>query len=208
MHKAFRQSSDLANRHELDRLLPSSAVIAVPASAREILDLLALARRAIPGVNASVVDLALFLRHDPASLFALKRNGKLLGGIGFFYLNERGLDALLTDRIDLRDPDRRFLCQPHEKVSAIYVRALAGYGRFAAGLGNVAAYLQQPRFVEADYFAQPVTVEGRRLLVALGFRSVSGVRSDLWRYQRVSRPHCPPRSVSTRVSRSSLDARH
>jgi hypothetical protein len=208
MHKAFRQSSDLASRDELDRLMPGSAVTAAPASVREMLDLLVLARRAIPGINASVVDLALFLRHDPESLFAIKRNGKLLGGIGFFYLNEYGEDALLTNRINLRDPDRRFLCQPHEKVSAIYVRALAGHGRFTVGLGNVAAYLRKPRFIEADYFAQPATADGRRLLIALGFRSIPGGRSNLWRYQRGSQSVSHLRSASNRVSRSFVDARH
>jgi len=208
MHKAFRESSDFANRHQFDRLLPNSAVIAVPASAREMLDLMAVARRQIPGLNASVVELARYQRHDPETLLALKRHGKLLGGIAFFYLNECGLNALLTDRIDLRDPDRGFLCRPDQNVSAIYMRAFGGYWRVSAALGNIAAYLRQPRFNGADYFAQPATDAGRRLLIALGFRSISGGRSDLWRYQRGSQSPSHLRSASNRVSRSFVDAWH
>jgi len=54
-----------------------------------------------------------------------------------------------------------FLARPDEDVSAIYVWALACHGRAVVGLANVAEHLRKPRFVSADYFAQPSTTAGR-----------------------------------------------
>src|ERR1700676_1165038 len=184
MQKLFRESGDLAARHELDRLSPTSAIAVTLAAPRQLVDLVAIARREIPGVNASEAGLARFLRDDPESIFAFERAGKLLGGIAFLYLNCRGQDALLLDDIDLKSPSREFLARPDEEVSAIYVWALAGYGRAVAGLGNVAEYLRKPRFIAADYFAQPSTAAGRDLLIAIGFTPVPSFQSDLWRYER------------------------
>src|SRR5712692_5951012 len=125
MQKLFRESGDFAARHELDRLSPTAAITVGLATRRQLVDLVASARREIPGVNASEAGLAQFLRDDPESIFAFERAGKLLGGIAFLYLNCRGHDALLLDDIDLKNPGREFLARPDEEVSAIYVWALA-----------------------------------------------------------------------------------
>src|ERR1039457_1694801 len=181
MQKVFRGSGDLAARHELDRLSPTSAITVSLATRRQLADLVAIARREIPGVNAAEAGLAQFLRDDPESIFAFQRAGNLLGGIAFLYLNCRGHDALLLDHIDLKDPSSEFLARPDQEVSAIYVWALAGYGRAVVGLGNVAEYLRKPRFIGADYFAQPSTTAGRDLLVAIGFKPIPSFQPDLWR---------------------------
>ena len=92
MQKMFRESGHFAARHELDRLSPTSAITVSLATRRQLVDLVAIARREIPGVNASEAGLAQFLRDDPESIFAFERAGKLLGGIAFLYLNCRGHD--------------------------------------------------------------------------------------------------------------------
>lgn len=184
MQKVFQGSRDLAGRHELDWLLPSSAITVSLARCGQLPDLAAIARREIPGVNASEAGLAQFLQADPESIFTFQRAGNLLGGIAFLYLNCRGHDALLLDDIDLKNPSREFLTRADEEVSAIYVWALAGYGRAVVGLGNVAYYLRKPRFAGADYFAQPSTVAGRDLLRAIGFTPIPSFQPDLWCYQR------------------------
>jgi hypothetical protein len=125
-----------------------------------------------------------FLRDDPESIFAFQRNESVLGGIAFLYLNCRGHDALLLDEIDLKNPSRIYLARPGEDVSAIYVWALAGHGRAAVALGNVAEHLRRERFASADYFAQPSSVAGRDLLIALGFAPVPSFQPNLWTYQR------------------------
>jgi hypothetical protein len=208
MQKLFRGSGDFAARHELDRLPPSSTITVNLATRRRLAELVAIARREIPGVNASEDGLAQFLRDDPESIFAFERAGNLLGGIAFLYLNCRGHDALLLDDIDLKNPSREFLARPDEEVSAIYVWALAGYGRAVVGLGNVAEYLRKPRFVDADYFAQPSTPAGRDLLIALGFEPIPSYQPELWRYERPwNRP--PPKMPALSVpARSFADARY
>ena len=206
MQKVFRGSGDLAARHELDRLSPTSAINVSLATPRQLADLVTIAKREIPGVNASEAALAQFLYVDPESIFAFERAGKLLGGIAFLYLNCRGHDALLLDDIDLKSPSREFLARPDEEVSAIYVWALAGYGRAVVGLGNVAEHLRKPRFITADYFAQPSTAAGRDLLIAIGFTPMPSFQHDLWRYQRPWN-RLPPMPASNFSARSIADAR-
>jgi hypothetical protein len=185
MDSAFGGSGDfVAARHELDGLSPTSAITVGLAKDPQLADLAAIARRDIPGVSVSEAGLAQFLRSDPEAIFAFERAGTLLGGIAFLYLNRLGHDALLLDGIDLKNPSQEFLARPDEDVSAIYVWALACYGRAVVGLANVAGFLRKPRFISADYFARPSTMAGRDLLIAIGFSPISNLQPDLWRYQR------------------------
>jgi len=208
MDSAFRGSGDFVPRHELDRLSPTSAISVRLASVRHLADLVAIARREIPGVSVSEPGLAEFLRGDPESIFAFERGGNLLGGIAFLYLNRRGHDALLRGGIDLRNPSREFLARPDEDVSAIYVWALACHGRAVVGLANVAEHLRKPRFVSADYFAQPSTTAGRDLLIAIGFGPIASFQVELWRYQRPWNGISPNVPASNVSARSMADARH
>lgn len=204
----LRGSGDLAARHELDRLSPSSAIDVNLATREQLADLVAMARREIPGVNATEAGLAHFLSDDPESIFVFQRAGNLVGGIAFLYLNCRGHDALLLDDIDLKNPGHEFLARRDQEASAIYVWALAGHGRAVAGLGSVAEYLRRPRFIGADYFAQPATKAGRDLLIAIGFGPIPSFQPDLWCYERPWH-RLPPNIAASNVSaRSFADARH
>jgi hypothetical protein len=208
MHKKLQGSEDFVPRHELDDLSPTSAIAVGLATPRHLADLVAIARREIPGVSISEAGLAQFLRGDPESIFAFERAGNLLGGIAFLYLNRRGHDALLLDGIDLKNPNHEFLARPDEDVSAIYVWALACHGRAVVGLANVAEYLRNPRFNKANYFAQPSTTAGRDLLIAIGFRPMSRFQFDLWRYERPWHRRLPEMPAPNFAARSFADARH
>jgi hypothetical protein len=208
MLNLLRGSGDFVARHELDRLSQSSAVTERPATRAQLADLVAIAQREIPGVNASEAGLAQFLHDDPESIFAFQRRNNLLGGIAFLYLNCRGHDALLLEKIDLKNPGREFLARPGEEVSAMYVWALAGYGRAVVGLGNVKEYLTGQRFIGADYLAQPSTIAGRDLLIALGFKPIPSFQPDLWRYQRPWNRLPPNMPASNTPARSYADARY
>jgi hypothetical protein len=208
MDSDFRESADFLPRHELDGLSPTSAITAGLATGPQLAELVAIARREIPGVSVSEAGLAQFQRNDPQSIFAFERAGKLLGGIAFLYFNRRGHDALLRDAIDLKNPDLRFLAGPGQEVAAIYVWALACHGRAVVALGNVAEYLRTPRFAGADYFAQPSTTAGRDLLVAIGFKPILSIKADLWRYQRPWHRIAPHMPASNFSARSIADARH
>lgn len=202
-----QRRSDCGFRHELDTLAPTSAIIVDLASEPQLEVLAQIARREIPGVNASA-ELASFLREDPESIFSFQRAGKLVGGIALLYLNCRGHDALLLDDIDLKNPPREFLARADEEVAAIYVWALAGFGRAVVGLGNVAHYLRRPRFRGANYFAQPSSKDGRDLLIALGFGPTSSFQPDLWCYERPWNRLPLVRSASIVSSGSVANARH
>jgi hypothetical protein len=208
MHKGPRESRDLIARHDLDGLLPSPAVSGEPAAHHQLGVLADIANREIPGVKVSEARLAQFLREDPESIFAFQRGGKVLGGVAFLYLNCRGHDALLLDGIDLKNPSQEFLARSDENVSAIYTWALVGYGRATVGLGNVAAHLRRPRFINADYFARPSTAAGRDLLIALGFRPIGSFQPGLWCYERSSNRFPTKLPTSTVFAGSFSDARH
>jgi hypothetical protein len=189
MQIAVQGSGDSSPRHELDRLSPSSVIDAGPATQQELRQLAAIAKRKIPGVNASA-GLAQCLNADPESIFSFRRAGTIVGGIAFLHLNCSGHDALLLDDIDLKNPESAYLARAEEAVAAIYVWALAGYGRAVLGLGSVAAHLRSARFMDADYYAKPSSKDGRELLIALGFRPIPSLQSNLWCYQRPwHRPH-------------------
>lgn len=208
MHKKLQGSEDFKPRRELDRLTATSAIDARLATHRQLAGLVAIARREIPGISISETGLSRFLHRDPESIFAFERAGNLLGGVAFLYLNCRGHDALLLDDIDLKNPSPEFLACSDEDVSAIYVWALACYGRAVAGLANAAEYLRKPRFISADYFAQPSTMAGRNLLVAIGFRPTSSFQPDLWHYERPWNRLLPKMPASNISAGSFSDARH
>ncbi len=210
MQKPRRGSADFADRHELDRLASTTAIAAGPATFDQLAELAAIAKREIPGVNASEAGLVQSLREDPESIFSLRRDGKVLGGIAFLYLNSRGHDALLLDEIDLKNPSRQYLARPGEDISAIYVWSVAGYGRAAIGLGNVAEFLRRPRFADADYYAQPSSADGRGLLKALCFKPIASFQPDLWYYERPwNRPSSTMAAPSVSIqNRSHADARY
>ena len=208
MQNGLRGSADLAARHELDGLPPTTAVTVGLATHRQLHDLITLARREIPGIHVTEAGLARFLQCDPESISAFERSGKLLGGIAFLYLNSRGHDALLLDAVDLKNPRSELLARGNEEVSAIYVWALACHGRAVLGLGNVARYLKKPRFFAADYFAHPATRAGRDLLIAIGFKPISSSKPDLWCYRRPWN-RVPQNIPAANFSgRSFADARH
>lgn len=195
-------------RHELDGLAPTSVITAPLATRRQLADLVAIARRNIPGVKISEVSLSQFLQSDPELIFALERMGNLLGGIAFLYLNSRGFNALLLDDIDLKNPSHEFLADPDQAVSAIYVWALACRGRAVVGLSNVAKYMRKARFINADYFAKPSTTAGHDLLVALGFKPVPSCQHELWRYERPWNRLLPDTPASHVSKRNFADARY
>jgi hypothetical protein len=143
-----------------------------------------MAHRLVPGVRIEAAELERYFAFDPRSLLTFSRKGRLLGGMAFLFLNDRGHDALLLDEICLTAPETRYLASASEEVAAVYIWAIAASGRGIAGLGKAAAHLRQIRFRSADCYAQPSTVAGRDIMRATGFEPVPSFQPDLWRYER------------------------
>ncbi|MDO9564360.1 MAG: hypothetical protein Q7J60_22290 [Bradyrhizobium sp.] len=197
----------LAAKRDFD-LLPRSAEIVVQPALRSDLGALSdMANRLVPGIQTTEPDLEKYHDFDPGSILTFKRKGILLGAVAFLYLNDRGHDALILDEMSLTQPELGLLAGLSEPVSAIYVRAIAGQGRAMAGLGNVSAYLSRPRLAPADLYAQPSSIDGRNLNIAIGFHPFPSYQRDLWRYQRPWN-RFPLNASTAQPARSFADARH
>jgi hypothetical protein len=180
------KSAFRSGHHDFDNLKPAAGVTANPARPSEIPQLAALARSAVPGVTLSATELETYCAINPRTAFGFARNGHLLGGIAFLFLNDDGLDALMLDGISLGRPQPRFLAAADETPAAIYWWALAAKGRGLAGLGDIARLFASPQYRSVDFYAQPSSADGLRILQSLGFDRVPSWQPDLWTYQRVA----------------------
>ncbi|WP_164936811.1 hypothetical protein [Bradyrhizobium vignae] len=202
------ERGSFAARHDFDALPLSPEVDVRCAQFSEIAALSEMAYRLVPGVQIGAVELARYFTLDPQSILTFSRKGRLVGGMAFLFLNDRGHDALLLDEICLTAPETRYLASANEDVAAIYIWAIAATGRGIAGLGKAAAHLRQIRFRSADCYAQPSTVAGREIMKATGFTPVPSFQPDLWCYERPW--HRQPMRVPGAIiqARSFADARH
>ncbi|MEH2484826.1 hypothetical protein [Bradyrhizobium sp. AZCC 2230] len=202
------ERGSFAARHDFDALPLSHEVEVRCAQFGEIAALSEMAHRLVPGVQIGAMELAKYFAFDPESILTFSRNGHLLGGMAFLFLNDRGHDALLLDDIGLTAPETHYLASANEGVSAIYIWAIAATGRGIAGLGKAAAHLRQIRFRGADCYAQPSTVAGREIMKATGFAPISSFQPDLWCYERPwhRQPMLMPGAIIQ--ARSFSDARH
>ncbi|MGY3036450.1 hypothetical protein ACVIIV_005620 [Bradyrhizobium sp. USDA 4354] len=178
------ERGSFAARHDFDALPLSPEIDVRCAQFSEIAALSEMAHQLVPGVQIGAVELARYFTLDPQSILTFSRKGKLVGGMAFLFLNDRGHDALLLDEICLTAPETRYLASANADVAAIYIWAIAATGRGIAGLGKAAAHLRQIRFRGADCYAQPSTVAGRDIMKATGFAPVPSFQPDLWCYER------------------------
>ncbi|WBL81992.1 hypothetical protein I3J27_16785 [Bradyrhizobium xenonodulans] len=197
-----------AARHDFDALPLSPDIDVRCAQFSEIAALSEMAHRLVPGVQIGTDELARYFTFDPQSILTFSRKGRLLGGMAFLFLNDRGHDALLLDEVCLTAPETHYLASAKEDVAAIYIWAIAATGRGIAGLGKAAAHLRQIRFHGADCYAQPSTVAGRDIMKATGFAPVPSFQPDLWCYERpwLRQPMRMPGAIIQ--ARSFADARH
>ena len=202
------ERGSFAARHDFDALPLSPDVDVRCAQFPEIAALAEMAHRLVPGVQIGAEELARYFTFDPQSILTFSRKGRLVGGMAFLFLNDRGHDALLLDEICLTAPETHYLASAKEDVAAIYIWAIAATGRGIAGLGKAAAHLRQLRFRGADCYAQPSTVAGRDIMKATGFVPVPSFQPDLWCYERPW--HRQPMHVPGAIihARSFADARY
>jgi len=202
------ERGSFAARHDFDALPLSPDVDVRVAQFSEIAELAGMAHRLVPGVQIGATELERYSAFDPQSLLTFSRKGRLLGGMAFLFLNDRGHDALLLDEICLTAPQTRYLASADQDVSAIYIWAIAATGRGIAGLGKASAHLRQIRFRDADCYAQPATVAGREIMKATGFEPIASFQPDLWCYERPWHRRQMRMPGAIIQARSYADARH
>jgi hypothetical protein len=171
-------------RHDFDFLSTATVIEVRPALSSEMAVIADMATTMVPGVQIGEQALRKHFDFDPECILTFGRNGALLGGMAFLYLSDRGHDALISGEFSPSRPDFKYFARRDEQVAAAYIWAIGANGRGIAGLGKAAAHLRQPRFVNADCFAQPSTTAGRDLMIATGFLQIPSAQPDLWRYQR------------------------
>jgi hypothetical protein len=207
MRNPVKERVSLVARHDFDSLSTASEIEVRVARHSELSILADMAHRLVPGVRITEPILRKYFTFDPGCILTFSRQERLLGGMAFLYLNSRGHDALILDKISLTHPDIGLLAGGNDEVSATYIWAIAATGRGIAGLGKAAAHLRTPRYVGADCFAQPSTAAGRDLLAATGFKQIPSFQPDLWCYERPWN-RLPSNTSAVKSTRSFADARH
>ncbi|MGH6984956.1 MAG: hypothetical protein ACREEI_12090 [Stellaceae bacterium] len=185
MYSRFAEKVEFLQRHEFDLLECHRDVDTSPAQPEELPAMVTLARTAVPGVRVAAATVERVYRQHPQCIFPFRCGGKISGGMAFLYLNEDGFDRLLLDELDFSDPDPKILTQPGEAPAALYIWALVARGRAAGGIANVNAWLRQEPFSSADFYAQPSTQHGARILVQVGFEPANSFQHNLWTYRRL-----------------------
>lgn len=202
------ESPCFAARHDFD-FLPTDAGIDVrPAERGEIPAIAVMARSMVPGVQIGEQGLMQHFLHDEECILVFAQRRRLLGGMAFLYLGERGHEALMSGELTPTHPDFDLLARRDEQVSAIYIWAIGAIGRGIAGLGKMSAFLRQPRYVDANCFAQPSTDAGRALMIATGFRPIASSQADLWCYERPWKRLPATVTASSFTQGSASDARY
>jgi hypothetical protein len=185
MYAKIREKACFLQRHELDLLESCAEIDASPARHEELPAMLALARGAVPGVSVKADAVERVYQLNSECIFPFRYGRRIIGGIAFLYLNDDGLDRLLLDELDFADPDPTILAPRGETPAALYVWALVARGRAAGGIANVSLRLREGPYSFADYYAQPATRDGGRLLARLGFQPENSFQRSLWTYRRL-----------------------
>lgn len=176
---------------ELDRAVAPvfGATVLRMAHREDIGRILELAESLMGGGLASEQAILRVMAWRPDSLWAFTRNDRLVGGFAMLMLNSTGVDALLADTMDTRDPPLQLLARPAKAPTGIY---LWGSAHLSAtdGMLQMLVRLQSPPYERANLYAVPHTMSGLRFHQRWGFHPVAGHPRHLSEYIRLSnRPH-------------------
>jgi len=152
----------------------------------EIRLLLDTAQGAIGGVLASEAAVRRVAAQHPDALWTFIRNGRAVGCLAMLMLNEAGLEALLAEIIDFRDPAPSWLCNPAVPPAAIYVWGLMASPLAVDGVAEVILRLNASGYHLADIYAFQATEQGAGLMRRLGFGPLPGFSRKLFRYIRLA----------------------
>lgn len=159
------------------------AVVA-PAGPDELDALLALATAEIPALAAAGPAVRRVQSHEPFSIWAFRRAGRIVGCYAMLHLNAAGFAELRAGTFDGSDPDVALLARPEEAVAAIYKWAVVAPGLAAEGIRAISRALREPRYARADLYARATTKAAARLMHNLGFAPVSARHPEWLRYVR------------------------
>lgn len=159
-------------RREFDELrhFPVRRVRVDAASLTEVPDLVRMAAQEIPSLAAAEPAVLRVQERNPESVWAFRRDGKIVGLYSMLLLNERGLQRLLANAIDFANPPLQCLSEAGAPVAAIYKWAVVARGTAAEGIRAMSRHLQGPLYATANLYARAVGAAAQRLDFNLGFR--------------------------------------
>jgi hypothetical protein len=161
----------------------SGPTIVRRASAADIHSLIEAAKALIPGKLADEGVVRRVWAHHPDSLWGFFQNGELVGGLAMLMLNEAGVKALMTGRLDGANPRDEHLASPAEAPEGIYIWAVAHSGA-SDGIAKLFARLQAPEYRLSPVYGAAVTPSGEAFFRKWGFSPVPGGPPNLFRYIR------------------------
>ena len=133
------------------------------------------ARRDIAGLT-SVEVVQRVMTHNPDSFWAIGRREHYEstapagdGFLAFLMLNKAGMKGLFDGSLNTKDPELKFLARQSEKPAGIYVWGVHARGALAGGIALVFEKVWTPQYRDVDLYARAVTMDGNRILEALGF---------------------------------------
>jgi hypothetical protein len=141
--------------------------------------------RHLPGLAANYEAVQEVHRFSKSILAVHSAEG-LVGSYAFLFLSPKGLHELLAGQLSRARPSREHLVGPNEIAAALYAWAMCLPGAVVGAMGNIMAWLRQPRYARADLYGRPATDKGERFMTKTGFCPLSGLGGSdtLWIYRR------------------------
>jgi predicted GNAT family N-acyltransferase len=184
----------------------SSRLVVFSAAEADIETLVPRARQEMGG-GASNEVVRRVARHNPDSIWGIARRDRYVAGetaaegyLAFLMLNDQGADRLMSGRLDPTDPPLDVLTRQHEKPAAIYVWGAYARGVVAGGVPLAFEKAWTPLYRDAPLLARAATIEGHRMLDALGFK-----RGAIFKGTSAPHLHMYPRGKSIKEARAIYD---
>lgn len=152
-----------------------------PASPSDVDIVRGLAAELIGPYVATAETFADIHRKSRASIFVYRQNGEITGTLGIVPLRPQGLDAVIRDTFDARDPARETVCAPGDAFAALYGWGFAARtrkGGAAVVMGSMR--LRETVFAQIPCFTRAATPAGERVICTkMGYRPFRGSSSGL-----------------------------
>jgi|GEM_PF-2973169 len=180
------ESEEIA-KHEFDLLKPckNTKINFNRVSDCNLEEVINVSKANIPNSISDVLLIKKIIQHNNDNVFCFTRNQRVVGFCAMLMLSPLGLERLLLDEFDGKNPDFKCLSKTEENTAAIYMWGLVASGFAIEGVRHMSQFLQQSKYKTINFFSRPNTDAGVRININLGFKPVENAEGDLYRYVRI-----------------------
>ncbi len=174
-------------KHEFDCLTPSSrSKIELRICTSEHIDRICeLTNSGLPGDVASAETVYKVINHNKDSVLGFWSDDRMVGMWAMLMLNPLGLERFLLNEFDTLNPPEKCLTTTGIKPAAIYIWAVVAKGMAVEGLKHVSKFLSCEKYKDVNFFSIPVSADGIRMNLRLGFQPTKVGRLGVDRYIRL-----------------------